>query len=134
MEAIGLASGLLAFITVATKIVHGAFELKETVSGAREEHVHISAGLNDLQLCTEALDSSLDSKADAELLTISKACQDLSRELLLELKKLDKGPGTWQKVSSTWAILRKQKTVQSMETRLDRYRSQIQLRLQFLIL
>ncbi len=95
----------------------------------------MSAVVDDLEKAAQGLDANTDSQADPELLRISKACQDLSGELLELLDKLQKKHGgMWHNIATTWAILRKQDAVRSMENRLDKYRSQIQLRLTFLIL
>ncbi|KAK1770255.1 hypothetical protein QBC33DRAFT_487373 [Phialemonium atrogriseum] len=134
MEAVGFASSILTFIDIATKIVRGAYEVHNSVCGATQENVHITAIVNDLEKAARSLDIIPEAKNDHELVKVSKDCQGLSRELLEELDKLkNKHGGVWGSLAAAWAVLRKQKNVISMENRLDKYRRQVQLRLLILL-
>ncbi|KAJ0117532.1 hypothetical protein J7T55_003950 [Diaporthe amygdali] len=134
MEAIGLASSIVAFIDVAFKIVRGTHEVYTSVNGATQINDHTGVVVGDLQRVTAELRSHPQSSNDLDLVELASKCQELSDELLQLLHKfLPKTPGKWQSFVATCRILRKQKEAASMEARLDRYRQQISERLLWLL-
>lgn len=135
MEAIGLASAIISFIDVASKIVRGAHEVYTSVDGATRGNDHTSVVIGDLQRVTADLGSHPQTSNDQDLLTLSDKCHKLSSELLQLLHKfLPKTPGKWQSFVAACRILRKQKEAASLEASLDRYRQQISERLLWLLL
>lgn len=135
MEAVGLASSILTFIDIATKIVRGTYQIHSSVSGSTQENVHIAAVVGDLEKAARALDTNSEIKCDPELMRTLKDCQGLSHELLEELDKLKKKHGgVWESFAKAWVVLIKQKNVTSMMNRLDKYRQQIQFRMISLLL
>jgi len=135
MDPVGLAASVLTFIDFATKLIRGTLEIYKSASGATEENVHITTITKDLEESTINLCTIPDAKNDPELIKISNDCQILASQLLEELNNLRERHGNaWRSFTAACAILRKQKSILSMEARLNDYRQQVQLRLTVLLL
>ncbi|KAH6708921.1 hypothetical protein BKA61DRAFT_128968 [Leptodontidium sp. MPI-SDFR-AT-0119] len=131
-EAIGVASGILTFIDLGYKIVHGTYETYKSATGATEENIHVAAVIADLETVSDGLVGTTASSRtnDAELTVLARKCRALSQDLLRLLRKLvAKDKSLMQSFKATWRVMRNQKEVSSIEKRLEQYRQQITLRL-----
>lgn len=134
MEAVGLASSIITFIDVAYKVVRGAYEIHDSAAGATEENVHIAVVIDDLERTTAELNADPRMIADPELISLAQRCQGISADLVGRLKGLQsKSKNPLQSVAAAVRILRKQKDINAIEKRLDKYRQQIILRLILLL-
>ncbi|RYP03939.1 hypothetical protein DL764_004773 [Monosporascus ibericus] len=134
MEAVGLASGILTFLDVSYKILKGTYEIHSAISGATLENTHASIVARDLEEVADGLKGDPTKIKDPKLIEISTKCHSLSQDLLKLLGKLQAKDGSRrQSFKAAWAVMRKQSDVKKIEERLDHYRSEIGLRLLFLI-
>lgn len=134
MEAVGLASSILTFIDISYKVLRGTYEIHNAVSGATSENTHISVVTRDLEEVTDKLNVDPRKLGDPKLIEISKKCHALSQDLSKLLRKLQaKDDSRRESFKAAWAVMRKQSDVKKLEERLDRYRSEIELRLLSLI-
>ncbi|RYP51952.1 hypothetical protein DL768_002828 [Monosporascus sp. mg162] len=134
MEAVGLASGILTFLDISHKIIKGTYEIRNAVSGATLENTHVSIVARDLEGVADGLKGDPQKINDPKLIEISTKCHSLSQDLLKLLGKLQTKDGSRrQSFKAAWAVMRKQSDVKKLEERLDHYRSEIGLRLLFLI-
>ncbi|RYP56283.1 hypothetical protein DL771_012070 [Monosporascus sp. 5C6A] len=134
MEAVGFASGVLTFLDVSYKIIKGTYEIHSAASGATLENAHVSIVARDLEEVADGLKGDPQKIKDPKLIEISTRCHSLSQDLLKLLGKLQAKDGSRrQSFKAAWAAMRKQSDVKKIEERLDQYRSEIELRLLFLL-
>jgi hypothetical protein len=137
VTAVGLAASLVTFIDFSWGLVLGSYRVHNSTTGTTAENAHISTVISDLQEVTEGLycDFKAGSKHEKALYKLSKDCLNLSRDLLKILEKLrvKEGDSKWQSLKTTWASMRKEKAVASVEKRLGDYRMQIVLRLNLML-
>lgn len=134
MEAIGLASGILTFISVAAKIIQISHEIHSTTAGATDENKHVATIIEDLDKATKGLKCDSQNASDEEVKHLARKCQALSSDLLALLQSLrPRKEGRLEGLKAAWSVMLKQKDIKSMETRLGQYRDQIALRLLVLI-
>lgn len=135
MDAVGLASSIISFIDLASKIVRGSYEVYKSSTGSTAENDHTARVVGDLRRVAGTLKQNTEATGDEELAALSRSCYDLSGELIDLLQRfLPKGPGRWQAFTAACLVFRKQKDVKVLEERLDRYRQQISQRLILLLL
>jgi len=137
VTAVGFASSILTFIEFSWNLISGTYEVYKSASGATTENAHISTVLNDLERVTDGLCTDVKGKTkhEKELCKLADKCHNLSQDLAKILKKLQvtEKNSKWQSLKVKWASMRNEKEVASIENRLDRYRSQILLRLNFML-
>ncbi|KAH6694283.1 hypothetical protein BKA61DRAFT_662945 [Leptodontidium sp. MPI-SDFR-AT-0119] len=137
VTAVGFAAAIVNFIDFSWSLVQGTHEVYKSGSGATAENAQVSTILEDLQEVTEGLHSDLKvgGKHAKQLSKLAKNCLDLSRDLakILEKLRVKERKSTWQAVKVTWASMRKEKEVASIEKRLGDYRSEIILRLNMML-
>ncbi|KAH0545108.1 hypothetical protein FGG08_000720, partial [Glutinoglossum americanum] len=130
-------NSILTFIDFSWNVVQGTYEVYSSASGTTAENAHISTVLKDLQETTEGLHSDLktDNKYAKQLSKLAKNCLGLSRELttILEKLRVKERNSRWQAVKATWASMRKEKVVASIEKRLGEYRAGIVLCLNLML-
>lgn len=132
MEAVGLASAILTFTTVAVKVVRISHEIYS--SGATAEYSHLSTVIGDLENVTSDLDADPTAIKDEKLTDLAAKCSRLSQDLLHLLRGLQPTDGgRLDSFKAAWAVARKQKTVDSIEKRLSQYRDQITMHLLVLL-
>ena len=137
VRAISFASSILTFIDFSWNLITGAREVYKSTAGTTSENAHISTVIDDLQDITEALTADVEGKTKHEkgLCKLADNCQDLSQDLskILEKLKVTEKNSKWQSLKVKWASMRKEKEVASIEKRLDTYRAQILIRLNFML-
>lgn len=130
MEVVGFVSSILTFLDVSYKIVRGTYEIRNTAAGATSENTHVGNVVQDLEEVTSRLRADPQKINDRKLIEISENCYTLSQDLGRLLGKLRAKDGSRRaSFKASWAVMRKQSDVKRMEERLDRYRSEIELRL-----
>lgn len=138
VSAVGFAASIITFIDFSSTLVRGAYEVYNSASGATTENAHLSTILNDLQEVTEGLhsDHKVVGKHGKQLSKLARNCLDLSRDLtkILEKLRVKEKDSKWQAMKVTWAGMRKEKAVASVEKRLAEYRAEIVLRLNVMLL
>ncbi|KAH0534152.1 hypothetical protein FGG08_007261 [Glutinoglossum americanum] len=137
LTAVSFAAGILQFIDFSWGIISGTYEVYRSGSGTTAENAHISTVLTDLERVTDGLCTDIEGKTkhERELCKLADKCHDLSQDLakiLRKLKATDKN-SKWQSLKVKWASMRNESEVASVENRLDRYRAQILLRLNFML-
>jgi hypothetical protein len=137
ITAVGFAASILNFIDFSWNLVSGTYEVYKSTTGTTSDNAHISTVLDDLEATTEGLAYDIEGKTNHEknLCKLADGCYELSQDLAKILRKLQVSEknSKWQSLKVKWASMRKEKTVASIEIRLDRYRSQILVRLNFML-
>jgi hypothetical protein len=137
LTAIGLASNILTFVDIATKVVTGTHEVYTSATGATSENAQIETITSDLRDAADDLNVEVSGKGKHEraLKDLAAKCEKLSEELLEILGGLGVS-GTQSKRKSLMVVIksmRKEGKIAGMEKRLVEYRSQILLRLTMLL-
>jgi hypothetical protein len=137
VTAVRFAASILTFVDFSWSLVKGTYEVYNSTTGTTSENAHVGNVLIDLQAVAEGLRSDFGGRTENEraLYTLAKNCYRLSQDLagiLAKLKVTEKN-SKWQSLKVKWASMRKEKEVASIEKRLDRYRSQILVRLNFML-
>lgn len=136
VTAVGLASGIVAFITLSTSLVKGAIKIHESLDGNLDENRSREAIASEMsRFATRLLppDSSHLAGEEKALCVLAMECRDLSvklRELLGRIKP--KEPRS--KSQSLWSVLKNKVTEKEkaeLELLLDHCRSQFNLQLAF---
>ncbi|KKA22490.1 hypothetical protein T310_3488 [Rasamsonia emersonii CBS 393.64] len=128
---------LFTFIDFSWKVITGAYEVYKSPNGTTSENACISTILADLQEATEGLISDVEGKTKHKkaLIVLADNCHDLSQDFskILEKLKATEKNSKWQSLKVKLASMRKEKEIASIEKRLDSYRSQILLRVNFIL-
>jgi hypothetical protein len=118
-------------------VVTGTYEVYKSTTGTTLENAHINTVIEDLEKVTDGLISDLEGKTkhEKELCNLADNCQKLSKHLSGILTKLQVSErnSKWQSLKVKIASMRKEKEIASIEDRLDKYRSQILVRLNFML-
>jgi hypothetical protein len=137
ITAVGFAASILQFIDFSWGVITGTYEIYKSTTGSTYENAHISTIVDDLERATDGLISDVEGKTknEKELCKLADKCHDLSQDLLKILKQLQVSEknSKWQSLKVKVASMRKEKEIASIEGRLDRYRSQILVRLNFML-
>jgi N-terminal domain on NACHT_NTPase and P-loop NTPases len=128
---VGFASSSLTFIDFSQRLISGTFEVIKSESTS--ENVHVSVVINDLRDATKELSNhplGL-SKHEHALQTLASECQELSEDLQKLLNKLmvTAESSKWKSAKIALRSMWKKEEVAELQNRLDKYRSQILLRL-----
>lgn len=131
ITAVGFAASILNFIDYSHKVVTGTIEVFR--SGSTAKNVHISEVISDLQDAAKDLTKLPPGRSDHEkaLHQLSASCQELAKELtnlLARLSTTDRH-SKWTSVRVALRSMRKDGKVAELESTLDKYRSQVLLRL-----
>ncbi|KAG7287236.1 hypothetical protein NEMBOFW57_006742 [Staphylotrichum longicolle] len=136
VTAVGLASGIVAFITLSTSLVKGAIKIHESLDGNLDENRSREAIASEMSRFAARLlppDCSHLAGEEKALCVLATECRDLSvklRELLGRIKP--KEPRS--KSQSLWSVLKNKVTEKEkaeLELLLDHCRSQFNLQLAF---
>jgi N-terminal domain on NACHT_NTPase and P-loop NTPases len=131
VTAVGFAASILTFIDVSHQVISGTWEVIK--SGTTTENAHVGNVINDLHDVTKQLSDRPPgySQHERALNTLASECQELSGELVALLEKLKSTAGSskWKSVKVALHSMWKKGDVEGLERRLDKYRSQILLRL-----
>jgi hypothetical protein len=137
ITAVGFAASILQFIDFSWGVITGTYEVYKSATGTTLENAHINTVVNDLERVTDGLISDIEGKTkhEKELCKLADKCHDLSQDLSKILKKLQisEKNSKWQSLRVKIASMRKEKEIASIENRLDKYRSQILVRLNFML-
>jgi chromosome segregation ATPase len=137
ITAVGFAASILQFIEFSWGVITGTYEVYKSTTGTTHENAHISTVVNDLERATDRLISDVEGKTknEKELCNLADKCHELSQDLSKILKKLQASEKSskWLSLKVKVASMRKEKEIASIEDRLDRYRSQILVRLNFML-
>lgn len=131
ITAVGFAASILTFIDFSYKVVTGTAEVFQ--SGSTSKNTHLSEIIGDLKNASEKLKDWPTPKSDHEkaLQQLSVSCQEVAQRLVNLLARLSTTPGKskWMSVRVVLRGMRKDGEVEELENTLDKYRSQIILRL-----
>ncbi|PMD31786.1 hypothetical protein L207DRAFT_500844 [Hyaloscypha variabilis F] len=132
ITAIGLASSIVSFIDFSWSLLTGAKELYESGRRRTKENARISSIVDDLH--EYALDLTVGgegaSKHEKALRSLANDCCALSEELVGILQKLEmKRNSRWQSLKKSWEAMRKADNIALLESRLGKYRAQMNTRL-----
>ncbi|KAK3313992.1 hypothetical protein B0H66DRAFT_537239 [Apodospora peruviana] len=137
VTAIGLASGILSFITFSTKLVSGAIRIYESADGQLEDNRRRDVILQEMKQFGARLLAPDDSQLVGEekgLCVLATECQSISEALIALLDRIKpKDPNS--KAQSLWSALKNavhEKEKDDLEQRLDRCRGQLELQITFL--
>jgi hypothetical protein len=137
ITAVGFAASILQFIEFSWGVITGTYEVYKSTTGTTHENAHISTVVKDLERATDRLISDVEGKTknERELCKLADKCHELSQDLSKILKKLQASEknSKWLSLKVKVASMRKEKEIASIEDRLDRYRSQILVRLNFML-
>ncbi|KAK2773512.1 hypothetical protein CKAH01_13552 [Colletotrichum kahawae] len=134
--AIGVASGVIAFVDFSWKLITGAKGLYDKGETQSAENVRIGKIIKDLKEFSLDLDGGSlgTSKHEKALKALATNCGDLCQELIGILEKLKaKKNSRWETLKTTWASMRKADDINDIERRLGEYRAEMNTRLLALI-
>jgi hypothetical protein len=137
LTAIGLVSNILTFVDFSTKLLQGAKEIHDSLSGTLEANRSTKVVMKQMKIFSSNLlapnASSLIGN-DKELCNIAAECRTLSSQLIDLLEKV-KPKDHKSKGQSLWSALKNkvhEKEKRDIEQRLDYCRGQLGLQLDFL--
>jgi hypothetical protein len=137
ITAVGFAASILQFIDFSWGVITGTYEVYKSATGTTLENAHINTVVNDLERVTDGLISDIEGKTkhEKELCKLADKCHNLSQDLSKILKKLQisEENSKWKSLKVKIASMRKEKEIASIENRLDKYRSQILVRVNFML-
>lgn len=133
LTALGLAANLIQFVDFASKLVTRARETYKSVDGALVENSELQAVTENLQTLTGRLHVSSKgqvnhfSSAEKQLHDLCSGCRDATAQLLAALERLKtKGNhNRWSSFRQALESVWKESEIQSLATRLERFRRQI---------
>jgi hypothetical protein len=142
ITAVGFAASILTFINFGYEIVTGTLEIAK--SGSTAENIHVSAVIGDLHDVVKSLSPPPSNPSgnpvgkpatmsvhEKALKGLAEKCQELSNELVTLLENLSITPGSslWKSARVTLRNMRKKGKVADLENRLDKYRSEMLVRI-----
>jgi hypothetical protein len=146
ITAVGFAASVLSFIDFGYEIVTGTLEIAK--SGSTSQNIHVSVVIGDLREVVKSLSpppnnppstplgnppgkSSAMSGHERALKGLAEKCQDLSNELVALLENLSIAPGSslWTSARVSLRNMRKKGKVADLEDKLDKYRSEMLVRI-----
>jgi hypothetical protein len=138
LTALGLAGNVIQLVDFSSKLLCGAYEVYSSTSGATAETADLDTVIKDLQAVTRRLSPpSSKPRTDDEiaLSSLVSNCRKLSEDIQKVLNKLQsKNPHQkWASLRVAWSSMRKREKLVSLETRLNRYRSEILVRISIMI-
>lgn len=134
VTAIGLASGILSFITFSTDVLHSAVKIHASVTGALEENwslEFVTREMDSLSSRLLARETSSLLEENVSLCNLVAECQRLSGEILALLNKIKPDNPMSKRQSFLSAVKDKyyEKDKRELEKRLDKCRIQLELEL-----
>jgi hypothetical protein len=136
--AVGLAASIITFIEFSHSLIVGSYQLYNSASGLTTENTHISNVIKDLTELTADIRTNQTPRTgrhDKALAKLANQCNDLSVQLtkILEKLRVREGDPPWKSLKAKWSSMRKEKDIAGLEKRLSMYRSQILLRVAFML-
>jgi hypothetical protein len=137
VTAVGFAASIINFVDFSWSLIKGSYEVYESATGTTTDHTRISTVLEDLDTITKSLQSDVKGSSPhlTELKKLAVECAEVSQELSTILKDLKRKEGNkaWRSLEAKWKSMRKEKEVASIEQRLNTYRLQLLMRLNFML-
>lgn len=134
---IGLASGILSFVTFSIKLLSGAVKIHDAADGQLQENLSRQLVIQEMKRLSGKLLAPDDASLVGEekgLCILATECQSLSNDLIALLERIKpKDPSS--KAQSIWSALKNaihEKEKVELEGRLDRCRGQLELHITFL--
>jgi hypothetical protein len=135
MEYIGLASNIISFIEVGTKVAKCYYDIRNSNSGATETNNHVERITHELEDAAKSLSDGDSTGNDEELRALAKECEKLSKHLLGIIHGLQPSrAGRIHAFLKSIEAYRREDDIIRMDGLLSSYRQQLALRLQFLML
>lgn len=140
LTALALSGNILQFIDGTGKLIKEARQICKSVNGFTTANRDAIAVYDDFRTAAAGLaarppPSSTLSGDDAAVVSLAERCQELSDELVQGLQQLQaKNPGSKREaIRVALRTLRDKGELESLETRLDRYRQQLVDRIIFMM-
>ena len=137
VTAIGLASGIISFVTFSIKLVSGAIKIHDAADGQLQENLSRELVIQEMQRLSGRLlapDNATLMGEEKGLCVLATECQSISNDLIALLERIKpKDPSS--KAQSLWSALKNaihDKEKVELEGRLDRCRSQLELHIMLL--
>ncbi|CZR59953.1 uncharacterized protein PAC_09848 [Phialocephala subalpina] len=135
ITAVGFAASILTFIDFGREIVTSTLEVIK--SGSTKENIHVGIVVNDFLAVVKPLSQHPPGKSDHEkaLKELAAKCKDVSQDLVKLLERMQRtsdGP-KWESVRVALRSMQKKGEVRELESKLDKYRSEILLRLTLIL-
>lgn len=137
MDVVGLISSIITFVNFSWCIVRGTYNIHRSVNGATKENVHIRNVIEDLRDITDKMNTGMPGhdKHEKALFGLRQQCHDLSNNLAAILRKLTtKRRSRLQSLNIMLRSLIKEQEVREIERRLGKYRRQMILRLNLMLM
>jgi len=137
VTAVGLASGVVAFITFSTSLVKGAIKIHESLDSTLDENRSREAIAAEMKRFVARLlppNNPQLTGEERELCVLATKCRDLSAKLVELLSRI-KPKDAESRSQSLWSALKNkvhEKERADLEQRLDHCRSQLDLQLAFI--
>jgi hypothetical protein len=138
IAAVGFAASILTFIDFSTTLLKGTFQVYQSATGTTAENADLAKILDDLQDVTHELtDDSFKprDKHERALATLARQCVDVSKELqrVLQTLKAKDPHSKWESARVKLRSMRKEGEIASIEKRLGEHKTQLLLRLSFMM-
>lgn len=137
LAAIGLATNIITFIDFSYKLISGSHQIFNSVSGLTLESSRLGTVVDDLKSITDRLVSDLpgDTKNERELCQLAENCRVVSEELsdILSPVRLTGKKSKWKAFRAKWKNMLKEKNIAAIEEKLNSYKAQILIRLNFML-
>ena len=138
LAAVGLAGNIVQFIDFSCKLFEQSTSIYRSRAGTATGAQSLESVTDDLQSLTTNLTKGVQhngaQNSQTALHKLAKECEDAATEMLSTLHGLQaKQPGSkWSSFRAALLTTWKQPSIDSMERKLDSYRSQLIIHLQFL--
>lgn len=134
LTALSLTGNIFTSIDTSYKVISGANEVLYTSNGLTPENERLGVLVEDLNVVTQDLVTDIPARTENEkqLCALAAKCHALSGEIYQILRRLKVGgkKSKWEGLVVKWHSMRKEREIDSIERRLNGYRSQILIRLQ----
>lgn len=132
--AVGLAAAIVSFIQFSSGLIKDINDIQKSANGVTTENATVETVLGDLndlagRLACDDLGETENAKA---LRRLAAECSKLASRLmaLLDTLRVREGKNSkWQSVKAKWASMMSEKEVQMIDKRLEKYQTEISLRL-----
>ena len=138
LSSIGVASSLVQLVDFAAKVVSGTYKIHRAISEEKGDSRDIRFITDNLQKLnndladsiarSESLSPAADPR-DKDIVKLCEECEDVAKELLSVLVKLDAkaGQGVWSSARQALLTLLNQNQLDRLQGRLDTFRQQISM-------
>jgi seryl-tRNA synthetase len=132
LSALGLAANIVQFVDFGSKLLSGAYELRNSPNGQLEEHAELETITKSLLTTSDNFKASVSKRGAAclssnekGLQTLCEECKNLAEQLLSALSKLKGNKTKLKSIEQSLKIIWGRERIEVMQKRLDGFRQQL---------